>query len=247
MEKILTLKKTYSQVDAVKDMLEVEYDLEIKPLNDFPSKLVKHLVERFTLKGKILDVMCGRGEHSQAFDEAGLEVWCVDMSKDAGEVFEKRDERLRTADVMLDLFPYEDESFDVVWCKSGIEHVNGDHIMSEAQRVLKPGGKVIILTPDWYYNYRIHYMDHTHGYGTPWMKQSLRNIFMSYGFENIVSENFLYLSHTWRKGPIGFVSRLGCRLIRLFPYPYTDNFTRFLWKIVRFSNEVQLLGFATKK
>jgi SAM-dependent methyltransferase len=247
LEEIMKSGNSYSRVSPVKSMLEVEYEADKKPPNDFPSKLVNHLVEKFSLEGKVLDVMCGRGEHSQALNNAGLEVWCLDMSPDAGEAFENRDERLRTADMMLDPFPYEDEYFDVVWCKSAIEHVNGDHLVSEIRRVLKPGGKAVILTTDWIYNYRFHYMDHTHGYGTPWMKQSMRNILMSYGFEGIISENILYLSHTWRKGPVGFLARLGCRLIRMLPYPYIDNFTSLTWKIVRFSNEVQLLGFGIKK
>jgi len=124
----LGLDKTYQRVDAVKDMLEVEYDLENKPLNDFPQKLVNHIVERFALKGKVLDIMCGRGEHSQALENCGLETWCVDMSENAAGAFEKRGERLRNADMNLDPIPYDDESFDVIWCKSAIEHVNADQI-----------------------------------------------------------------------------------------------------------------------
>lgn len=243
----MTLEKTYGQVDSVKDMLEVEYDLEMKPINDFPQKLVNHIVEKYDLKGKVLDVMCGRGEHAQALHKAGLETWCVDMSENAASVFELRDERLRNADMNLDAIPYEDESFDVIWCKSAIEHVNADHLLQEFRRVLKPGGKVVILTSDWYHMYRIHYIDHTHGYGTPWMRQSLRSILVAYGFDTMDVDNFLYMPFTWKKGIVGKLGRALCWFIRLFPYPYNDNFTNPIWKLVRWSNEVQIIGVGIKK
>jgi SAM-dependent methyltransferase len=227
-------------------MLEVEYATDFKPLNDFPFKLVRHLVERLQLKGKVLDIMCGRGEHAEALSRLGLETWCVDMSDAAGAVFPEKHGRLRIADMRSDPLPFDDETFDVIWCKSAIEHVNGDHLVSEIHRVLKPGGKAVILTSDWYYMWRIHYIDHTHGYGIPWMKQSIRSILVSYGFDNIVSENFYYLPFTWAPGVRGKIGRALCTFIRMFPYPYIDNFTNPIWKVVRFSNEVQLLGYGEK-
>jgi len=243
----LTLEKTYAQVSAEKDMLEVEYSLESKPLNNFPQLLVNYIVKQYKLNGKVLDVMCGRGEHAQALQNAGLETWCVDMSENAAGSFDNREDRLRIADMNLDKMPYEDESFDVIWCKSAIEHVNADHLLGEFRRILKPGGKAVILTTDWYYMFRIHYIDHTHGYGTPWMRQSLRSIFTAYGFDISHVDNFLYLPFTWKKGLMGTLGRFFCWLIRLFPYPYNDNFTNPIWKLVRWSNEVQLIGVGVKK
>ena len=240
-------EKIYDQVNSVKDMLEVEYDIENKPINGFPQLLVNHIVEKYKLKGKVLDVMCGRGEHAQALQNAGLETWCVDMSENAAEIFENRGERLRNADMNLDKIPYDDESFDVVWCKSAIEHVNADHLLGEFRRILKPGGKVVILTTDWYYMFRIHYIDHTHGYGTPWMRQSLKSILTAYGFDVQHVDNFLYLPLTWKNGLIGKLARFFCWFIRLLPYPYNDNFTNPVWKLVRWSNEVQLIGVGIKK
>lgn len=229
-----------------RSMLEIEYALDFKPMNDFPAKLVHHLVERFELSGKVVDIMCGRGEHATALESEGLETWLVDVSDAAAEIFPKRDERLHRADMRTDKIPYPDETFDVVWCKSAIEHVNGDHLMDEIYRVLKPGGKVLLLTNDWWYMWRVHWIDHTHGYGIPWMKQSMRSILYAYGFENVISENFHYLPFTWLPGWRGKLGRAFCAFIRLFPYPYNDDFTNPLWKIIRFSNEVALLGYGVK-
>jgi hypothetical protein len=110
-------------------------------------------------------------------------------------------------------------------------------------RVTKPGGKIIIMTLDWWYTYRMHYIDHTHGYGVPWMKHSLKLILKTYGFKNVNVENIYYLPFTWKIPPLRFI----CWFIRnLLPYPYTDNFSNPIWKIVRFSNEVQVIGVGEK-
>ena len=154
-------------------MLELEYDPKVKPHTEFPFKLAKYLVERFNLSGALLDVSCGRGEHAAAFDQLGLEVWCVDMTPAAAQFFSMRKDRLRLAELSKDPIPYSDNYFDVIFCNSIIKHINADSLMTEMKRVLKPGGKIIILTGDWWYTYRVHYIDHTHGYGSPWMKRSL--------------------------------------------------------------------------
>jgi len=236
--------KNIGRVNPVKSMLEVEYAVDDKPIGPFPKKLVEHLVKRFQLHGRVLDVMCGRGEHSKALAEMGLDVWCVDMSPSAASVFDRS--KLRIADINLDPLPYPDEFFDVIFCKSAIEHVNADYLLAECRRVLKPGGKVLFLTLDWWYTYRMHYIDHTHGYGSPWMKHSMKIILDAYGFTDVISENILYLPFAWGNGIRGTLGRLFCAMIRLLPYPYTDNFTNPFWKIVRFSNEVQLLGYGVK-
>ena len=220
-----------------------EYDLEKKPLNDFPDKLIKHLINKYNLKGKILDVMCGRGEHAESFKKNNLDTYCLDISKDAASVFSEKEKKLFICDTGKDAYPFEDNTFDVTFCKSGIEHVNPDHLISEMYRITKPGGKIIILTLDWWYTYRMHYIDHTHGYGVPWMKNSLRLILESYNFKNVSARNFYYLAFTWKFPKLKFI----CWIIRnFFPYPYIENFTNPFWKIVRFSNEVQIIGYGEK-
>jgi SAM-dependent methyltransferase len=52
---------------------------------------------------------------------------------------------------MIDLSPYSDASFDMVVSGQSIEHVNeeeGDHVIREAFRVLKPGGYFCLDTPN---------------------------------------------------------------------------------------------------
>ena len=54
------------------------------------------------------------------------------------------------ADVKMDIhkMPFEDNSFDVIFCNHVLEHVESDHIaMTEMKRVLKPGGWAILQIP----------------------------------------------------------------------------------------------------
>jgi SAM-dependent methyltransferase len=53
-------------------------------------------------------------------------------------------------DAERDAFPYEDDYFDTVLCCELIEHLPTDpmHMMSEINRILKPGGALVLTTPN---------------------------------------------------------------------------------------------------
>jgi SAM-dependent methyltransferase len=53
-------------------------------------------------------------------------------------------------DAERDIYPYADESFDTVLCCELIEHLFTDpmHMMAEINRILKPGGHLLLTTPN---------------------------------------------------------------------------------------------------
>ncbi len=55
-----------------------------------------------------------------------------------------------TFNAEIDCFPYPDHSFDIVLCCELLEHLILDptHMLSEIHRILKPGGRVLITTPN---------------------------------------------------------------------------------------------------
>ena len=60
-------------------------------------------------------------------------------------------------------WPWDDNAVDELHCSHFIEHLTGEeqiHLMNEAHRVLKPGGKLTIITP-WWNSVRYH-QDPTH-------------------------------------------------------------------------------------
>lgn len=52
--------------------------------------------------------------------------------------------------VERDVFPFEDESFDLVLCCEILEHllINPSHMLYESHRVLKTGGRILVTTPN---------------------------------------------------------------------------------------------------
>ena len=59
--------------------------------------------------------------------------------------------------------------FDVIFSKSLVEHFYyPEKIYQEMHRVLKNGGIIITMTPDWEINYKTFYEDYTHR--TPFSK-----------------------------------------------------------------------------
>ncbi|MBV9746832.1 MAG: methyltransferase domain-containing protein, partial [Acidobacteriia bacterium] len=64
-----------------------------------------------------------------------------------GETFECHVDHF---DAEKDPFPYPDNHFDTVLCCELIEHLSADpmHMMAEIDRVLKPGGYLVLTTPN---------------------------------------------------------------------------------------------------
>jgi SAM-dependent methyltransferase len=64
-----------------------------------------------------------------------------------------------------DLSAYDSGKFDVVFASNLLEHLTRDateKILREARRVLKPGGRFILLQPNFRYAFRSYFDDYTH-------------------------------------------------------------------------------------
>ncbi len=91
----------------------------------------------FTKKGKLLHIA---PEHCfiDRFEKIGnLEYITADIESPLAKV------KMDAHDI-----PFDEASFDMVFCNHVLEHVNDDHqVMSEIYRVLKPGGLGILQIP----------------------------------------------------------------------------------------------------
>lgn len=93
------------------------------------------------LNGRLLDVGCGSKPYRSLFkvtEYVGLEI-------DSPAARQRG-----IADVFYsgETFPFENQCFDAVLCNQVLEHVfNPDEFLAEIERVLRPGGKLLLTVP----------------------------------------------------------------------------------------------------
>lgn len=100
----------------------------------------------------VLDVACGTGDMVVALAKRGCTVTGIDLSK---EMLDVARHKTTSATFLLgdaEALPFPDGSFDAVTCAFGVRNfVHLELGLSEMLRVLKPGGRLLVLelaTPD---------------------------------------------------------------------------------------------------
>ena len=106
--------------------------------------------EHLTPGETVLDLGCGAGEFTAALTAAGAHVIGAEVAEEAILAAQRRhpdgDFRLVPFDGEL---PFDDGSFGLIWASEVIEHVADTHRwLIEVRRVLRPGGRLLITTPD---------------------------------------------------------------------------------------------------
>lgn len=114
-------------------------------------KIISVLAKLPVREGRLLDIGCAGGELSIAFKETlkAREIFGIDIS----------DSNIRNAilkgittskiDVNFEKFPFPDNFFDIVIASEILEHcIVPEHLLSETNRILKPGGYFILTTPN---------------------------------------------------------------------------------------------------
>jgi ubiquinone/menaquinone biosynthesis C-methylase UbiE len=106
--------------------------------------------ERFGCQLRVLDVGCGEGSFAAALMRAGAEVVALDVAEEPVRRARARHPNLEVWLVQPEApLPIEDSSFDVVWVGETIEHVADTSMwLSELRRVMRPGGVVLLSTPE---------------------------------------------------------------------------------------------------
>lgn len=217
------------------DYINVVYDDQSHPKTVYPTQLAQYLFERFGMNPgqKLLEPGCGRGEFLNGFHKFGMECYGLDLSPQAGSMLEGVEVRQSNLDV--DPMPFEDDFFDFIYHKSLLEHLwHPDRFMKEAFRVLKPGGVLLSLVPDWEANYKIYFDDFSHR--TPFTCVSLMDIYRMCDFAQIKVFKFRQLPIVWKYPALNWV----CAAISPFIPVRTPR------KFLRWSRELMLVGSGVK-
>ena len=215
------------------------YSRTIYPVSGegYAHKLCHYLYNRYLPTGrKLLDIGCGKGDHMIAFAGLGMDSDGVDLLGDYGD----------QCDVSKDVFPYDCDTFDMIFSKSLLEHIgNPDHMLQEAKRVLKPGGIMVLMTPDWNSHHTHFWDDYTHQH--PYTPKSLRDCITINGFDNAHSELFYQLPWLWSQPWLRWVPPLvtACTTDGM-KWKNNEQRNGQDRKLIRFSREQMILASGVK-
>ena len=144
------------------DYVAIQYDVKRRPITNYPYKLATELVTRHGISAgaKLLEVGAGRPDVLIGFREVGLEVFGCDISPVSQKACKEVEIPFKYVELENGLLPYKSNTFDVVYSNSVIEHMHDPlNFVSESFRVLKPGGMLLVLTPDWEANFKTFFKD----------------------------------------------------------------------------------------
>ena len=212
-----------------------KYDVSSYPYTDYSKLLCQYLFSNYNMsKGQILlEPGCGRCDHLHHFRELGLNVLGMDLSNESLDFAEDID--VKICNLESEQMPYEDNSIDIIYSKSFIEHLDcPDNFLKESHRVLKPGGILLTLVPDWESNYRTYYDDYTHK--TPFTIVSIRDLYKIHGLDDINVIKFRQLPIVWKFPILNYF----CAFISPFVPARTKN------KFLRWSRELMLISSGRK-
>ncbi len=134
----------------MESVVRSHYDEHYREATEYPRTSKEYTLDLVPRGGdlKVLDIGCGTGHNSEAIRRRGHRVVGLDISPVAIEKYRARGFEGHVMDIERRLdFP--DDSFDLAFCSEVIEHLMmPENLLREAFRVLKPGGTLVLSTPN---------------------------------------------------------------------------------------------------
>ena len=149
-EKMNQFYSTSSGRNNYQELLDHENNKEAI-LGGIAADLIDYLINQSVDEKKILEVGCGRGNIYQSLHvkSPGINYYGVEV---APYIIELNQMEFKSANwnvgTAYDL-PFQDETFDICYSHFVLEHlIYVEAALIEMMRVLKPGGKLILIFPD---------------------------------------------------------------------------------------------------
>jgi len=116
----------------------------ITPENSYALSLLGDLIDK-----RLLDIGCGSGESSVFFAKRGAFVQAVDISHEMVDVTRRLAAkyqvkgRLQAVKMVMEDMEFADGTFDLIYGRDVLHHLDLNLAIPEIHRVLKPGGKAV--------------------------------------------------------------------------------------------------------
>lgn len=171
---ITTSGKTKNFYDRIADVHNLA--LKLNGYKDSVAKFLKSLNLEVTRETMVLDAGSGTGIVTLAFHQAGFrpkKTIAFDLSRNSLKLAVGQSRKEKNVDAKnieavqgnVLALPFGDETFDIVLSCGVLEYVDLDDGLRESARVLKPGGKLVLLPVkpslvgsvlEIIYNFKIH-------------------------------------------------------------------------------------------
>lgn len=145
-----------SDFDAGKTSEEIRDEREERPIfRDFQEIMLFHCIAEIIEGPTVLEMACGNGDMSLVIARKGINTYGIDIIEKAIQKAVKNavaqglsgKAHFEAGDAADTRFP--DDHFDSVIISELITHIKDPHmIITEAMRVVKPGGLILICVPD---------------------------------------------------------------------------------------------------
>ncbi len=148
--KIKTFSKEYGKIkDLVggwSDYQKTYYRVQFRRY----QTLFSIITREYDRKEKLLDIGISPGYFTYTLRKMGYQVEAVDLSPQRIDTFIKKEVPVSKTDIEKKRLPFQDNSFDGILFMALLEHlrINPLFTLREIWRVLKPGGRLLLQTPN---------------------------------------------------------------------------------------------------
>ncbi len=165
--------------------------------NNVQEAIVNWLHKKYFNKpGKVLEIGPGSGVALKALKQLGYEVYAVEANRKFISNFPK-EMNVTVQDVGKTKLNFPNAYFDFIYLSHVIEHIKDQGLFwSELNRVLKLGGKIALMTPNFSVTHKTFYDEPTHV--QPFTKVGLNSRLKLDGFRVDAIRNFNNIPYLWR-------------------------------------------------
>lgn len=106
---------------------------------------------------KVLDIWCASWSFYQKRKHKKINFFGIDYNEELVNFCKKKWLQVKQCDLSTNKLPYDDNSFDFIYCSHVLEHLLSNEqisLFSEISRVLKKWGRFVLFTPtpySWYF------------------------------------------------------------------------------------------------